>query len=297
MASSKDGQKTLGAKIERAADTLYRILWTAITWVVVAVGGYLLFAVGSQYFSSSEVISVVVFINAMATITLWREALRKPPRPNKEFLKKLTRSEPITPKHNPPKVVGGDLSVVADEDDRRFFADFAPFAHVVNWWLADEHFGSRWRLQERPDGDVRLNVDFSDGPRLGRCYDVFYNQVCLGRLEIRPGYDYLETPRLITEIELNSVRLLHFDTITDFLGAVAMHTCDGKDKDSSNVGQAITIAATKALWQNQQITEFDDLDGQDWGDLELHLNGAVPDWYFNRRDALLKTTRAERAPA
>ena len=71
-----------------------------------------------------------------------------------------------------------------------FFPDFTEFADVVNWWLSHQDFGSRWRLQELPESDVRLNVSFSDGPILGRCYDIFHNQVRLGRLEIRPGYEY-----------------------------------------------------------------------------------------------------------
>jgi hypothetical protein len=54
-------------------------------------------------------------------------------------------------------------------------------------------------LQDLPDGDLRLNVDFSDGPRLGRSFALYYNQTELGRLEIRPGYGYsTESPKVIT---------------------------------------------------------------------------------------------------
>jgi hypothetical protein len=52
--------------------------------------------------------------------------------------------------------------------------------------------------------------------------------------------------------------------------------------------QAIVSALTRALWQSQQITKFEDLDGQDWGELSLHLQGHASAWYFRRRDALLK---------
>jgi hypothetical protein len=45
------------------------------------------------------------------------------------------------------------LASLADDEDRRFFTDFAEFADVVNWWLADENVGTRWRLQKLPDGD------------------------------------------------------------------------------------------------------------------------------------------------
>lgn len=146
-------------------------------------------------------------------------------------------------------------------------------------------------MQALPDGDLRLNVEFSGGPSLGRCYAIFHNQVQLGKLEISPGYPYsAETPNVFTEIELESVRLLSFENITDFLGAIAMHVCNSKQKsdENSDLHQAIADAVMKALWQTQQITEYANLDGQDWGDLELHLRGVAPRWYFNRREALLK---------
>jgi hypothetical protein len=241
-----------------------------------------------------DLLVFVVIANVVVTISLWRtlnSKANKPPGLNKKAAKLLWDSEPITPEHEPPKVAGGEFSSQADDDFRRFFSDFAEFADVVNWWLADEHIESRWRLQELPDGDLSLNVNFSDGPTLGRCYDIFHNQVRTGRLEIMPGYPYTaESRTVMTDIEVESVRLLSFDSITEFLGAIAMHVCDSKNKtdETSDVHQAITTALTKALWKNQQITEFEDLDGQDWGELELHLQGLAPPWYFNRREALRK---------
>ena len=199
-------------KISVGVQTVYRVLKTIAVWGVIALGGYLLLPIISKYLSSLQVVAAILVLNAAATITLWREAARKPPRPKKEFLQKLMRSEPITPKHNPPRVAGGEFSSLARDVDRLFFADFAEFAEVVNLWLSDEHVGTCWRLQERPNADVSLNVDYSHGPILGRCYDIFHNQVPLGKLEIRPAYEYsAATPRVITEIELYSVRLLSFE--------------------------------------------------------------------------------------
>jgi hypothetical protein len=174
-----------------------------------------------------------------------------------------------------------------DDDDRRFFADFAEFADVVNWWLVDD--GSRWRLQELPDGDLRL-VDFSAGPIYGRCYDIFHNQIKLGRLEIRPGPRYSADPDVFTEIEIDWVRLLSFGSINGFLSTIAMHLCDSKAKTDSNFNadSAIVAALTKALWETQQITEFEDLDGQGWGEFSLQLQGHASPLYLHRREALRK---------
>ena len=199
-----------------------------------------------------EILSILVVLNLGVTFSLWRTAARRPLRPKKKFLQKLMRSEPITPKHNPPKVAGGDYAVVASDAYRQFFSDFTEFADVVNWWLSHEDFGSRWRLQELPESDVRLNVSFSDGPILGRCYDIFHNQVRLGRLEIRPGYEYsAATPKVTTEIELDMVRLLTFDTITGFINAIAMHVCEKNPKDGEyfDANKAIFGALIKALWE------------------------------------------------
>lgn len=50
-----------------------------------------------------------------------------------------------------------------------------------------------------------------------------------------------------------------FDNIAEFLGAVAMHVCEDnpKNDENINVNQAIVGALTKALWYNQQITEYE----------------------------------------
>jgi hypothetical protein len=143
-------------------------------------------------------------------------------------------------------------------------------------------------LQELPEAHLLLNIDHSFGPTLDRSYGIFHNQVRLGRLEIRPGPDYsAETPALFTEINLDCVRLLDFDSVTSFLREIAMHVYDSKAKTDVDfdVNHAIDAALIEALWQTQRITQFEDLDGQGWGELSLHLQGHAPAWYFRRREA------------
>jgi hypothetical protein len=275
----------------RRAERLYREVKPFALYGIAVLAGYWLLPIVSPYLSRPEVLAVILVLLAVAIINLSRQAARKPPRPRKWFLKKLLHSEPITPQHNPPKAAGGGMKYGVTDEYRRFFADFAEFADVVNWWFAEEYVGSRWRLQELPDGDVRLHVSFEYGPIYGRCYAIFHNQVELGRLEIRPGHSYDATaPEVITEIELHSVRLLHYDRIEEFLSAIASYTCDRKAKDGNytNPNQAIVGALTKALWETQQITEFADLDGQDWGELHCTFVGLATGWYFNQREALRK---------
>jgi hypothetical protein len=288
----------IGDKIARRAERIYREVKPFALYGIILLAGYLLLPVVSPYFSRPEVLAIIVGVLAIAIINVSREAARKPSRPNKKFLNKLLRSEPIIPKHDPPKA-GGNFSSMADTDEgKRFFADFAPFAEIMNEWLADEYVGSRWRLQDLPDWDVRLNVDYSYGPTIGRSYDVFHNQVKLGRLEIRPGYPYSpQAPNVITEVQLDSVRLLSFNSIASFLSGIAAYVCDDKahyekHERHSDANQAITAALTEALWSNQQITEFEDLDGQGWGELYLHLQGRASHSYFKRREALQAKRRS-----
>jgi hypothetical protein len=282
---------SIGDKIARRVETIIQAVIPILVWGIIAAGGYLLFPIVSPYLSRPDVLAIILVVMAIAIITLSRQAARKPPRPNKRFLKKLFDSEPISPQHEspnePPMVAGDGLHARCRAVERRFFADFAEFADIVNWWF-DKYVKRPWRLQGLPDDDVRLNVDFSSGPEFGRCYSIFHNQVELGRLEISPSF--LDEPEVTTEIELRWVRLLSYDTIVDFLSAIAMFVCDSNRKDGkpTNPDQTIAVAVTKALWETQQITQFADLDGQDWGELSLHFCGLPTRLYFDQREALQK---------
>ena len=119
-----------------------------------------------------EVLFIIVIINAVVTLFLVRkvEGSNQRPKLNKKAATALWRSDPIIPKHEPPKAAGGDFPSLVGDDDRLFFADFKDFADVMNWWLADKYVASRFRLQDLPDGDLKLNVDFDDGAVLGRAF-------------------------------------------------------------------------------------------------------------------------------
>jgi hypothetical protein len=233
-----------------------------------------------------DVLSALVVISLMATVSLWRTSAHKPPKPKKKFRNALLYSKPITPKHQPPKTIGESIPSLVRKEDRLFFADFADFADVVNSWLADEHIGSSWRLQELPD--TELTLQGFDHPDFGRRYAVFHNQVRLGLLEVSPKIRYrTENPDVRTNIELDMVRLLPFDTIVDFLNVIASHVTDPDQSSAESVlaTQSIHVALTKVGWQTHQITGDAELDGTDWGELELQLNGSAT-YYLERREAL-----------
>jgi hypothetical protein len=70
----------------------------------------------------------------------------RPEKVKRKFFAALLNSKPITPRHQPPKAISEKISSLVADEDRRFFRDFEDFAEVVNWWLADEHVGSSWRI-------------------------------------------------------------------------------------------------------------------------------------------------------
>jgi hypothetical protein len=280
----------VSSKIVARADLTYRFVKIIAVWGIAALIGYLLFPVISTYLSRLEILAIIVAVNAIATITLWREAARSPPRPNKKFLKNLLYAAPIEPDHERPKVIGDEYPSLASDDDRRFFVDFAEFVDVVNCWLAEKYVGSRWRLQELPTTELRLN-HFSSGPEFGRRYALFHNQIKLGELEISPSISYsTETPEVHTNIEISWARLLSMDDITNFLDCIAMHVTNPR-QDSAEYAAArrtIHFALTKCLWGTYRVSEFKGFEAQDWGELELSLDGSA-EWYLERAPGWRRT--------
>jgi hypothetical protein len=228
---------------------------------------------------SYDFLAFLVLANIVVTISLWRTMHRKAARPNKKAAKLLWDSEPITPKHEPPKTAGDDYASLARDVDRRFFSDFKEFADIVNWELADEFTESRWRLQDLPDVDRKIGVAFDNGPALGRSFKLFYNQLDLGRLEISHGYPYTaETPNVNGAIEIHSVRLLGYDAVTELLGCILEHV------GSAGSGQYIQYSIAKTLWDSTyRISKYDlNADNDDWGEISFNFSGCAQ-FYKERR--------------
>jgi hypothetical protein len=169
---------------------------------------------------------------------------------------------------------------------------------VVNWWLADKYVASRFRLQDLPDGDVRLNIHYDSRPVAGRCFAVYYNQIRIGRLEIHPSYfpDYSsQTPYVSTSVQIDWSRFLGYRTITEFLGTIASHVTNPSPKSDEYVAarQRIEAALTETLWANYRITEDDHVfaneEDLDWGELNVSFHGAA-EWYITRRNARHEST-------
>jgi hypothetical protein len=242
----------------------------------------------------------IVALNALVTVNLWREAVRRPARPTEKFIKALLRSEPIVPKHGRPTKWTFDEEHDANPKWERtsfgkmiharrlFFHDFSDFAVVVNSWFKMSE--QPWRLQELADNELRLfSQDYP--PDFGRRYSIFYNQTDLGVLEMKSGYDYSEEcPNVLVELELHSVRLLQLTAIQSLLQGIAMHISDyqREGKEQTAARTAIERAVQQVLWTTQHVSQYPpELNETDWGDLECRLSGTAL-WYFQRREELRK---------
>jgi hypothetical protein len=239
---------------------------------------------------SYEVLAFIAVINALVTLSLWRRVSSKAnrgPSLNKKAAKALWRSDPIVPKHDPPRVAGGQFSSLVDEEDRQFFADFRDFADVMNWWLSGEYTASGFRLQDLPDGDRRLDVDYNDGPTLGRCFAIYHGQTRVGRLEISPGIDYKAAlPAVYTSVQIDWARFFGYVELTEFLEATAWHVTTGNpnNDDYRDSKLSINSALTRTMWDTYRVSELDQPDDQDWGELSLSFHGTAS-CYILRRDA------------
>jgi hypothetical protein len=243
-------------------------------------------------FISYEALTTIVVINALATVALWRQVSGKVSRPlglNKKAEKALWRSDPIVPKHTPPKAAGASVPSLVDDEDRRFFEEFKEFADVVNWWLSDEFINSSFRLQDLPDDDMSLNVSYDYGPIFGRRFALYFNQMDIGRLEIYPSTGYAtDHPVVNTSVEITVPRLLGFGQLTEFLRAIAMHVTRGEAGSAYPLSAEFSIqfGLTETLWGNYRISEFDRQFGEveDWGELNVSFHG-VAEFYKQRKNA------------
>jgi hypothetical protein len=237
---------------------------------------------------SYEILTAIVVINAIVTFSLWQQIATRAnrgPRPNKKAAKSLWDSDPIVPRHDPPKVAGGRWSSVADDEDRAFFSDFKEFGDIANRLLLRD--GLRFRLQELPDGNMSLFAG-DDHPVPGRCFALFYNQTRLGGLEIFPSYGYTsEVPAVHAGVRIDWSRFLGFEELTHFLQTIANLVSNPRPDSDEYIAarRAIQSAVTETLWGNYRILQYDDPDFEDWGELNVMFEGPAEKYIRIRKTA------------
>jgi hypothetical protein len=296
MAWPPEGFRDAPILLARHRSDRMSAIWTLLGFLLAAIVGVVGSALWTEY--SFQILTIIVFVNAMATITLWQRAARRPEKLKKKFLNRLWESKPITPKHEPPVIENVMWGV--GKPRLQFFSDFDDFANVLNEWLASPYAysaisdaGSPWRLQGLSDTDLHLHGHFDAGPTPGRRYAVFHNQVRLGEFEVEPRRwsEYsTQNPRVRAYVKLNWVRLLHFGRIRSFLTDIALHVTEYQPGtlEYLQTNQEIDRAVMALLWDTQEISMFEfEFDHQpDYGEIKVQLDG-MANYYLERRQALL----------
>jgi hypothetical protein len=93
-------------------------------------------------------------------------------------------------------------------------------------------------------------------------------------------------PNVTTHIHLNCARLLPFDTIREFLKAIAGHVCYNSldSKEYFQAHQAIDRAMMEALWRSNQL-DVQNFRLPDTGEINLRLDG-IASRYLETREFL-----------
>jgi hypothetical protein len=190
---------------------------------------------------------------------------------------------PIDPRHVPPNKPGeGGFEFAVDDCDRLFFEHFDLFARAINGiYTPDRSWdGGPWRLQELRDTSIRRS-DVDDYPVHGRRYEVFYNQACLGTVEISadPTNYTSEKPTVFTSVALEHVRLLPFDDVYGFLVTIAAKVSGGGADEYAKAQIALHRALISAVWQ------IDQDERSDGGTVDLHFHGSAAT-YLQYRQAV-----------
>jgi hypothetical protein len=173
------------------------------------------------------------------------ELKRKPEKSEREAKQQdnLLDTTIIEPKHANPRLKRWGWRI--SDSLRRFFADFDRFGLIANEWAPIKN--SPWRLQELKD--TRLRTFGNDAPKQGRRYDVFYNQLRVGTLEITDTSDYTtQEPRVCANVLIRDARLIALDEVSRFLTSVGTLLSAGTGDEYADARRNIETTLTQAHW-------------------------------------------------
>lgn len=153
---------------------------------------------------------------------------------------RLIETAPMSPVSLRPKSLDGvDFPNLVKARDRELYKEFDIFASVINDIYKDEP----WRLQERRDANIPDPNDPTFGPR----YQVFYNQVEVGGVDIFAHHKFkIENPVCYMNIEIEHVRLLPFGQVRGFVWTLCSNvTWDANREFEKTIDQMLM----EALWE------------------------------------------------
>ena len=260
---------------------------TVLTWL--AIGGAILAAYFAQTFfnlSNTQIAFVYGMVGLMWLNYEINTLKESRPQLKKKFVKDLLYSKPKTVKHNPPKNLtpDGKERYGAEKYDFECFLLFWFFGEAVNGELQD----SATRIQEINSTDLSLPPHSMDGPAYGRRYEIFYNQVKIGLLEIEANSGWPPNKwdkSVFAHIALDRVPVtaLPHHAVRGFLGTIAgLVTSEKKPRGSTSeyehASSTINYEVAETMWGVLHAYTLAEPFGGD--DLAVHLSG-TPDRYYH----------------
>jgi hypothetical protein len=202
--------------------------------------------------------------------------------PKAKFLHALLKTKPIEVVYKRPSDIGIGCESLVKDKDRQLFKDFALFAKFLNGSF--ESLGSEfggWRIQELDDTEIE---DSPDPGCFGCRYDVFFNELKIGLLEIQAAWwfddrdnlnDYTtDNPTVYADVELEYVRYLPFSYLCTFLQTLAKFVTTD---DDTKIRALVSSELLAMIWPADQADELPDND--DWcpavEPLEIRFEGSA----------------------
>jgi hypothetical protein len=273
---------------------------TVLTWL--GIGSAILGAYVAKTFFNLTEFQIAIGFLAIVVVVLSHQinALRdEKPKFKKKRLHDLFYSEPIKVQHKPPN----DLT---PDGKQRWGAEDYDFECFRALWFfgqaANQHLEyARFRLQEI--GETEISGDLSsDGPEYGRRYEIFYNQVKLGLLQIMARHERhfdKQDRSVYAEITIDGVPVtaLPYENVYGFLVTIASLVTstsrrphDGPKTEYEAALSDIQYKLMDAMWRTSRDYTLTEQSTWFW-DFKVRLCG-TPDLYY----AMESHARGERKP-
>lgn len=183
------------------------------------------------------------------------------------LIKKLENGERKPAQHDRPQSLDGRFKSFLTAGAQTTFEGFDYFAAILN-----QHIAEPWTVEET--GDTHIKDIMSDSPSLGRTYEVFYNGVKLGRVQVGEGLTidgigkdinwHREHRSAYVILELDYLRFVPYDHAISLVSAVELFTGAFETNDISRprARSAATEALSGHLWEimragDEYVPSFD----------------------------------------
>ncbi|WDR05563.1 hypothetical protein PSQ90_14995 [Devosia rhodophyticola] len=181
---------------------------------------------------------------------------------NSRLIKQLEEGERRPAQHERPRsVTDKGFNSFATPGIQAVFEGFDFFGALMN-----QHIAKPWTIEET--GDTLVKDWSSDSPELGRTYQVFYNGVTLGRLQVTEGANtaggfrekiewHRENRAAHALLELNQLRYVPYEDVLSLVSTIELLVGPFENNDIARPRARANAAAalTGYLWEVQRADD------------------------------------------